>query len=122
MAEIPDYQLLKKLDSLSKKEFLEKNKILNIKENDFLLVNNPNNYSEFVINELTGKSIIVVSFVKPGKTIRDNFLTTALSEDEIFFENDYFALIEINILEKKINQKDFIEGLITEYKKERIGN
>jgi len=119
MAKIPDYQLLKKLGSLSKKEFLKKNKILQIKENDLLFVNNPNTYSEFVINELAGKSIVVVSFVKPGKTIKNNFLTTTLDKDEISSENNHFALIDVNILEKKINQKDFIEGLITNYRKER---
>ena len=92
----------------------------------------------------------------PGKTIKEQFLSTTIFPEEIVFENknpnrrkrrgifnvcwkqqvlneevapmggvstqqtnEHFALVEKEVIEKRINQKDFIEKLITEYKKER---
>ncbi len=119
MAKIPEHQLLKKLDNFSQNEFNQKNNLLDINVNDFLLVNNPNNFSEEVLKEITEKNIVIVSLTNPGKTIKERFLSTTIFPEEIVFENEHFALVENEVIEKRINQKDFIEKLITEYQRER---
>lgn len=105
-------RLLKRLNTLSKKEFSDKNKLLNIKENDFLLVENPNIFSEEVLKQIRNKGITLLSPQKIGKAF-SGFQTIKLTE-KIPHENEYFALIEEKQLQ--IENKDIIEKIIGEYK------
>ncbi len=115
-------EVLKKLDNLGQKEFFKKNKILNIQENDFLFVNNPEVFSEKVVNKLAGKGMTIVSFKKINEVIAKNFQTIILSPEETLAENDHFILIKLSTLstlERRIKQKDFIVKMIYDYQQER---
>lgn len=117
------YRLLKKLSTLSYQEFLERNRILNIEDNDVLFVGNPNIFSERVLDELAGRGIVIVSPVKTGEVIRSKFRTLHLTE-EIPYENEYFGLvkreaIKREAIESNLKEKDFIEGIIQEYREKR---
>lgn len=123
---MPNYQLVKKLDSLSKKEFNAKNKVLNIGDNkvfgdnEVLLVKEPNIYSKEIIDKLIHKNIIILS-LNQVKYLGKLFLFAQVSPEEIVLENEYFALLDRKNLENKLNQKEFIEKIINEYKEKRRG-
>ncbi len=112
------YQLVKKLKTLGTTEFLQRNQILVIDTNDVLYVENPTIYSQKVLDELLGKGIIIVSPVSPGKEIGSQF-HTAIFTGKATFENDYFALLERELIEKQINPKDMIQDIISQYREQR---
>ncbi len=115
IGKMPKYQLVKKLGSLSYREFRERAQVLNIGDNDVLLVGNPGIYSGKVLEELAGRGIIVVSSAKMGEAIRSKFRTLHLA-GKIPYENEYFGLLEREVLEKKVNHEDFMERIIRDYR------
>ncbi len=60
--------------------------------------------------------IILFSAEKPGRIVRENFAFIPISNLEIKFENDYFALALKNLLERK-KETDFIDKIVAEHKK-----
>lgn len=112
----PTNNLLKKLQSLSQEEFSEKNDILSIKENDFLLVENPQIFSHKIISLLKGKSVVIFSKEKIPKVIQNSFITANIKDKEIKSESDDFALIDKGVLEEKMSEEDVIGRVISEYK------
>ncbi|MEW5897344.1 MAG: DUF460 domain-containing protein [Nanoarchaeota archaeon] len=109
--------LLKKLKTLSYEEFSGRSEILNIGENDFLFVENTNVFSEKVIGELHGKGIKVISASKISKKIKEHFQATVISAEDIYLENEYFALIDRDKL--KIDDNSLIEKIVGEYRERR---
>ncbi len=114
----PQYLLAKKMNSLSLKEFQEKNKILQINDSDFLWVEHPEIYSEQVLPDLLSKG---VTLVVPKKVpfLEKRFPVALVSREEFSEENDYFILIHPEIIERNINKKDLIEKIIKEYREKR---
>lgn len=110
-----DLTLLKKLNNLSQEEWNRKKEILNIQENDFLLVKNPNIYSGSVVQMLTEKLVILFSPEKPGRIIRENFAFVPVSGSDIKLETEHFALVSKSLLEQK-TEKDFLDRIVNEHK------
>jgi len=119
MGVIPQYQLVKKLPTLGQKEFFEINPVLSIADKDIILVENPDIYSEQILKELMDKGIIILTYKKPGKVIRFRFATALISSEDLIEENEHFALIKAELIEKKINREDVIDTIIREYKENR---
>ena len=113
------FQVLKKLDSLSKEEFERKNEVLAINDNDVLFIADTSVYSEQVISKLKNKNIIIVSTQKLGKFITDKFPTAKLSAEELVEENEYFALVDAGVISKMLNAGDVLGKVMEEYREER---
>lgn len=109
-----DYLLIKKLSNLGKEEFNVKKNLLQIKENDYLWVNQPEIFSEQIIAELKGKSIKLISDKKFPALLSKQFQTILLKR-KFQQENNHFALIK----DLEVDSKDFIEGIIEEYRQRR---
>ncbi|MBI2112772.1 DUF460 domain-containing protein [Candidatus Woesearchaeota archaeon] len=119
-----DYlQLVKKIRNLGKLEFSEKNKLLLVKDHDYLLIENPSEFSEEALASLKDKSLILISNHNFPKRITESFQTVIIAKEEFHSEKSHFALIDPKILEVRIKQqmkqKDFIEKIITEYRESR---
>lgn len=116
---VPRFQLLKKLDSLTQKEFEEKNKVLEIKEGDFLLLGDPNTYSEKIIVGLLNKNITLCSTQKISKFLKSNFATILLSLGDLVHSNQYFGLAKVELLRQKLSEKEMLQEVIKEYQESR---
>ena len=91
--------ILKKLDTLSYNEFEKKNKILDIKSGDILLVDDLDVRSEKTMDFLKGKVDFVV-FGKASKKTLDVAPFLALDKSLIKIdENEFFAFVDKDELE-----------------------
>ncbi len=120
-------KLLKKLDNLGKKEFLAKNNILKVNNNDCLLINRPEIYSESVLEQLKENNIVFVSSKKFPPVIQQKFSTVLLGKvgdigNINFIENEHFALIDRKMIDDNVTKRIVIEQLIADCKKEREKN
>lgn len=113
------FQVLKKLDSLSKEEFERKNDILAIDDQDVLLVTDTGVYSEQIISKLKNKDVVIVSTQKLGKFITAHFPTVKLSTEEIVEENEYFVLVAPAVIQDKLSHGDVLGKVVEEYREER---
>ncbi|MFH0701241.1 MAG: DUF460 domain-containing protein [Candidatus Woesearchaeota archaeon] len=116
---VPHYQLVKRLNSLSLKEFEEKNKMLKIDERDFILLKDPNIYSEQVIEKLVNNDITLCSLEKMSKFLKSKFATVILSSTDIINSTEYFVLVRREVLQEKLTEKDMINEVVKEYKEAR---
>ncbi|MEK6938378.1 MAG: DUF460 domain-containing protein [Nanoarchaeota archaeon] len=116
---VPRYQLVKRLDSLSLKEFEIKDKILKIDEGDFILLKDPNIYSEQVIEKIIDKNITLCSLEKISNFLKSKFATVALSATDIINSTEYFVLVKREVLQQKLAEKDIINEVVKEYQEKR---
>ena len=112
------YQLLKKLPSLTLPIFRERNKLLQVQPGDVLLVRDTATYSQQVLDELSNKDIIITSPQKISAVLKEKFLTAVLPEP-FPQENEYFALTGKGLVEEKIKQQDLIGKVVKEYRETR---
>src|SRR3989339_2141479 len=83
--------LLKKLDNLGLKEFENKRNMLNIKNDDVLLVKDPDIVSEKTINEIKDK-VGVILYKKPiSKKVESKLPFIFINANDLHIEeNEYF--------------------------------
>ncbi|MBI2146484.1 DUF460 domain-containing protein [Candidatus Woesearchaeota archaeon] len=112
------YQLVKKLKSLSYREFMARNTILKVADNDVLWVENPTIFSQRVLDQLTGRGVIIISPVKLSKTIQAQFQAVHFP-GTMLLENDYFALLEREGIEKQLNSRSMVQDIVREYRQQR---
>ena len=112
--------LLKKLDNLGIKELEKKKNILNIKQNDILLVKDPDIISEKTIAEIKNK-VQIIFYKKPiSKKVEAKLPFTFISAKNIIIdENEYFAILNKEEFQKIKNKKDLLDKIIDDYKLER---
>ncbi len=115
---LPGYQLVKKLDTLGRKEFEEKNKVLNLQPKDFLFVARPFIFSEALLKELEQKEVILLCPRPLPKVLGQRFPCLLVEEKEFFREGGYFALLGKEKL-ARLPAKEKLESLVHEYQKER---
>lgn len=116
---VPKYQLLKKLDSLSAREFELKQKILNLSEGDVLLVKDANQYSEQAVEKLVKLNAVIVSVSGINKLVKSKLATSIILPQDVILDTEYFVLISperINLISIK---KEEIDLLIKEYRETR---
>lgn len=111
-----DYIVLKKLNNLGKKEFQEKNKILKIKKEDVLFVDDSNIINKSVIKELKGVVEYIITSQKRIKKI-PNFIIINKKINMIDF-GDFF-IVQKNDFEKAKKSMVDIEDIVKDYKKQR---
>ena len=111
--------LLKKLDKLSAEELKSKDKILNIKKGDVLLINDLTSYSKGLVEQLKSK-ISIILYKKSNKNIIKELPFTCIDISKFKIkEDDYVGLIGTDLLEKEISKKDIIGKVVKEYKSQR---
>ena len=110
--------VVKKLANLGWQHFSEKNKKLNIKDNDVLLVNDSHIYSEKTLNSLKGKVSMIITKNRPISILKKYFLVIEAKNLKIIEEED-FAFVDKKDFEKELEKKDILEKLVTEYKDSR---
>jgi len=112
--------LLKKLDNLGLKEFENKRNMLNIKNDDVLLVKDPDIVSEKTINEIKDK-VGVILYKKPiSKKVESKLPFIFINANDLHIEeNEYFGIVDMEEFEKIKSKKDLLHKIVDDYKKER---
>jgi len=112
-----DNILLKKIDNLGSIEFENKKKTLNIKDDDVLLVKNPNIISQNVYDSIKEKINIIVYIEKPSKKVMEAFNFIFIDAKNLNIEEDsYFALVNKKEFEKNIEKDDILKKILREYR------
>lgn len=120
LSNIGGFYILKKLETLGEKEFLIKNKILNIKRNDMLLVENPNILSHNVINSLKNIVFIIVYKKPVSKKVEGSLPFIFMDAKNIKIEEDeYFGFAEKNNFDAEKDKMNWIKKIIEDYRKEK---
>lgn len=109
---VPSNLLVKRVDSLGKKEMAG----VRLMDNDFLHIKNPHVYSEEVLACLSEKQVVLLSEKTFPSVIRKRFSTNQVSG--VVAQNDKFSLLEKEVLMRSL-PADFIENLVRDYRKER---
>lgn len=120
ISNINDFYILKKLDTLGINEFNLKNKVLNIKRNDILLVDNPNIASNEVIELMKNRVFIVVHRKTVSKKVENSMPFVLISADNLKIDEDkYFGFVEKRTFEIEKNKVDWVRKIVDDYKKEK---
>ena len=119
MADLGQNVLIKKLKDFSSIELSHKNKILNIRQDDILLVEEPNIFSENTLSILKDKVSVVIYKKAPSRKIMEktDFIFIDCSKLDIF-EEEYFAIANKQIFNKEKNKLDVLKKIIDDYKKD----
>lgn len=116
ISKVPRHQLLKRVDNLGQDEFSRKSRLLDLGEQDFLWVNNPQIYSEKVLAQLQQQQVRLVSEKKFNERIKREFVTFNIKE--LADRLAHFVLVRPEQLEKQMNSEDLIK-IVDSYKKKR---
>jgi len=113
--------LLKKLDNLGFEEFQKKNKILNIKEGDILLVRDADIVSDNTIKEIHD-NVHVIFYRKPISKKQESKLPFIFinANNADIEETEYFGIIAKEEFEKIKNKKSLLSKIVQDYKKEAL--
>ncbi len=116
---------VKKLNTLGFEELQQKNGVLDIGENDIVLVENPDSFSEKTLDYLSERNVTILTRKKISQAVarilRDAGLTAMTAEGIIAMEAENFAAADRERLaeaRKKLGSRN-IFGLIENYKEER---
>ena len=120
LSNVNDFYILKRLDTLGISEFTFKNKILNVKRNDMLLVDNPNIASSSLIELLKNKIFIIVYKTPISKKIENSLPFVFVNTKNLKIEEDkYFGFVEKRHFEIEKGRYNWIKKIVDDYKKEK---
>ncbi len=120
ISNIINFYILKKLDTLGINEFNLKNKILNIKKNDILLVDNPNIASSDVIDLLKNRVFIIVHKNPVSAKMANALPFIFINSKNLKIEEDrYFGFIDKKHFEVEKSKLDWVKKVIEDYKNEK---
>ena len=120
LSDIGNFYVLKKLDTLGFKEFSFKGRILNIRRNDMLLVDNPNIFSNEVISLLKNRVFVVVNRRPVSKKIENELPFVFIGAESLKIEEDrYFGFVEKKHFESEKNKTKWFNKIVEDYKKEK---
>lgn len=110
----PGRILAKKLRTLGWDEFNRMQRTLRIKEGDVLFVNNVAEFSQRTLDYLNGKISVVLthSNLKAEKYMP---FTLINAKDCILLQDNKFAVIDHNQMQKEIAKKDILRKVVEEY-------
>lgn len=118
LADASQNYLLKKLPNLSFNEFESRNRILKIRENDILLVDDADISSEKTIAALKDKNLTII-YRKASQHTRSTKPFAFISAQNLEIkEDEYFAAVSKAQLDAA-RPKDILSKIIAEYRKER---
>lgn len=120
ISRINDFYVLKKLGTLGASEFNFRNKMLNIKRNDILLVDDANVASEDVISFLKNNVFVIVHKKPISKKTEENLPFVFISANNLKIEeNKHFGFIEKRDLDAEKGKSNWIKKIVEDYKKEK---
>lgn len=121
LSNINDYYLLKKLDNLGIKEFDFKNKLLNIRKNDMLLVEDTDIASEKVIEFLKDKVFVVVHKKPISKNAEKELPFIFINAKSLSIDEDkYFGFVNKKQFEAEKSKIDWVKKMVEDYKREKL--
>ncbi|HLC61951.1 MAG TPA: DUF460 domain-containing protein [Candidatus Nanoarchaeia archaeon] len=122
ISNISNFYVLKKLDTLGLQEFNYKNKVLNIKKNDIVLVDDPNIVSNEVV-ELLREKISIIVYNKPLSPKIENSLPFVFmnSKNLKIDEDRYFGFADKKHFEAEKGKANWIGKIVSDYKFEKMG-
>jgi predicted RNase H-like nuclease (RuvC/YqgF family) len=109
--------LVKKLANLGQQEFSDK-KFLDIKADDILLVDDINQRSQSVLDELKGKVRVIMTAEIPKKP-EQGFIFLR-KEGLIVDESENYAIADKKALDEELRRKELLRSVVDEYRKERV--
>ena len=109
-----DKYLVKKLNTLSKEEVINKLKSLNLENENILFIKDPSIVSDKSLNLLKN-----LSFILTKKDIKSSKLEIINIKDSLTSETEDYLLIDKDIIKQKIDSKQMIKRILLEYKEER---
>ena len=117
---ISDFYVLKKLGSLGALEFKSKSKILNIKKNDVLLVDDPNIASSEVV-DLLRDNVFIIAHKRPvSRKIESELPFIFVDARNLRIDEDkYFGFVDKNQFESEKNKMGWARKMIENYKREK---
>lgn len=119
IATVPRYQLVKRLPTLSRKDFFEWNRVVDIRDNEVIYVDHPMIYSERILPLLSGRGIIILSSQPLPVPLQGKFPSALVEEQDFIVHNKYFALIDAKLIEEKKEQWNMVEKVVSEYRERR---
>jgi len=115
--------VMKKLKTLSWDEFTRKNKLLNIKQDDIILVENPNIVSNKTLDYLRELVNIIVCKNNISQKLRDESGFIFINSKELkIAENELFGLVNKKMFDKIKNNKSLLSTIIKEYRNKKEEN
>ncbi|MBL7147549.1 MAG: DUF460 domain-containing protein [Nanoarchaeota archaeon] len=120
LSKLNENYLLKKLNNLGSFEFGNKNKFLNIKEGDILLVDELNIFNNKVVEKIKNNVKVIIYKNKLNKTTKRLPFVFINSGDLDLTEEKHFAIVNKEMLNKEINKANIFSRVVEDYKNERI--
>ena len=111
--------LVKKLKNLGYEEFMSKNRILKIKKNDILLVDNIDIANNRILEFMKDKVRIII-YKNGTRKFKDFILIKC--ENLNIKEDRYFALVNKEELKKEENNFDMLKDIVLDYKRTRLAS
>ncbi len=106
--------IVKKLNNLSKEEVFNKNRALDLENESILFVYDPSIISDKSLNLLKN-----LSFILTKKDIKSSKLEIINIKDLLTLETEDYLLIDKDIIKQKIDSKQILKKILSEYKEER---
>lgn len=114
LADIGSYVVVKKLDTLGYREFLEKNEVLDIAEDDVLYIADATVISTKTLEALPRVTILYGT--KAPASLKERF--SCLKHTGFYYEGDlFFGFIKKKQFEKQKNDILFLQDIVTGYQK-----
>ena len=107
--------LVKKMDTLSKKEFIVKKSLLLFSKGDIIFVKNTHIHSDEVLNEFVNKNVFLLSPTKISTRVQ-KILPTIQFEEPFLLEEEYFGLFPKELVVNSFNLRVDIEKVLTDYR------
>ena len=120
LSKLNENHLMKRLNNLGSLEFESKNKLLNIKEDDILLVEDVNVFNSKIIEKLKGKVKIIVFKKRLNNATRKLPFVFINGGNLDLTEANHFAVVSKNGLNKEISKSSILSRVVEDYKKERV--
>lgn len=120
ISNINDFYVLKKLDNFGINEFVFKNRVLKIKRNDVLLVDNPNIASGSTIELLRNKVSMVVYKNSLSRKMEQELPFVFIDARNLNIDEDrYFGFVEKKSLDTEKGKVNWMKKVIEDYKREK---
>ena len=118
---LKDHYLLKKLSHLGQEEWEQKNAILNIQEGDMLLVDDPNRFSEAIVEKIKGRVDIIVHRQPISPKLKEQWPFLFIPAHYLRIEeNGYVAIVPRKDVDRERKSRDALQKMVEDYRKERL--
>ncbi len=119
IGDIGKYVVVKKMNSLGQKEFVQRGQVFDFLERDMVFVGNVNIHSEEVLRCFSQRNISIVTLNAIPENVRRMLNVVRISSEDVVRSNEYFCLIGKECLQRRGVDEGKLFGLISEYQEVR---